>query len=193
MSKPITGGRYLSQIAQRDPMLATVLQNIIDTSNKTAQQSIGNTNPPTAPDSVNVKMTGEMAHVSITHNASINRGIQYLTEVSNSSSFSSPIVVDHGSSRTSHPFPLPTMDDQGNQQTYYFRSLAQYPGSGPSEKTVYGNASGPIGLKPTGTTKMTLLPSGGSGTASPDGGQGGQGLGVFPTRGPQGPKRKVSQ
>jgi hypothetical protein len=192
----LDGGRFLADINQRDSKMGALFQRIITAintlSSNVAASPVGQAAAPPPPDSISVKAAGEMVHVSITHNVPIQRGIQYFTEVSNSPSFSQPIVIDHGASRTSHPFPLPTQDDGGASHTWYFRSYAQYHGSPPSEKTVYGGASNPVAVTLSGSTRLTLLPSAGSGTASPTGFQGGQGLGTFTTRSAQGPKRNVS-
>jgi hypothetical protein len=195
----LDGGRFLAEINQKDSKMGALFQRIITAINTLAQNlaasPVGQMQAPSAPDALQVKASGEMVHVSITHNGPVLRGVQYFTEVSNNPQFSQPIVIHHGASRTSHPFPLPAHDDNGATQTWYFRSYAQYHGSPPSEKTVYGGAENPVGvtLNPATPTRMTLLPSTGSGTASPSGSQGGQGLGTFTTRPAQGPKRNVAQ
>jgi hypothetical protein len=193
----LDGGRFLAEINQKDSKMGALFQRIITAVNtladNVAASPVGQNEPPSAPDSVAVKASGEMVHVSITHNAPVKRGVQYFTEIDTNPGFTKPIVIHHGASRTSHPFHLPTRDDGGTQHTWYFRSFAQYHGSPPSEKTVYGGASNPIGVTLTGTTNMTLLPSTGSGTAAPTGTQGGQGLGVFTQRPALGPKRNVAQ
>lgn len=180
------GGQFLSILNQENPMLGAIFQRVIDGINHVASSAAVSANgqlaAPPAPDSVSVKAAGEMVHVAITHNAPVVRGVRYFTEAATSPSFSQPIVIDHGASRTSHPFPLPSKNDSGHVQTWYFRSYAQYPGSPPSGKTVYGGASSPVGIQLGGYTSMTTLPSRGSGTASPSGEQGGQGMGTVPKR-----------
>jgi len=193
----LDGGRFLAEINQKDSKMGALFQRIITAINtlatNTASSAVGQMAAPPPPDAVAVKVAGEMAHVSITHNGPVLRGVQYFTEISNNPQFSQPIVVHHGTSRTSHPFPLPTHDDNGATQNWYFRSYAQYHGSPPSEKTVFGGQENPVAVQMNGSTRMTLLPSTGSGTASPTGSQGGQGLGTFTTRPAQGPKRNVGQ
>lgn len=185
----------LTEFAQKDPrggaLLSRIIKAVNELSGNIAATPIGQLAPPDPPDAVNVASSGEMVHVQITHNAPVNRGVQYFTEVSNTPSFSRPIVIDHGASRTSHPFPLPTKDSLGNTQKWYFRSYAQYHGSPPSAPTVFGGASNPTPVTLTGATELDLLPSNGSGTASPTGAQGGQGLGTFLSRPALRVKRKV--
>jgi hypothetical protein len=182
----LDGGRLLSKVMQRDPEQGQLHQNIIDAINRLAQNSavsaIGEIQPPKAPDSVSVKVAGEFMHVSINHGGQLQKNVRYFTEVSTTPTFSAPIVIDHGSSRTSHPFPLPAKDDAGAAQSYYVRSYAQYPGSQPSEPTVVGGTGAPTAHTMTGSTQMTLLPSTGSGTAANNGQQAGAGLGKTLTR-----------
>lgn len=192
-SSNLDGGQLLSEFSQKDPrggaLLAKIISAINTLSDNLSSSPSGQSTPPAPPDAVNVTSAGEMVHVQITHNAPVKRGIQYFTEVSNSKSFTQPIVIDHGSSRTSHPFPLPTKDSKGNTHNWYFRSFAQYHGSAPSAPVVFGGASDPTAVNLSGTTQLDLLPSLGSGTASPTGFQGAQGLGVFASRPALAPKR----
>lgn len=177
-SGQIDGGSLLASLWAKDPDLAQTLQTIVDGANKIAQNAgvsaTGDITPPKAPDTVAVKVSGELMHVAITHNGPLQRGIRYFSEISNDSSFGQPIVIDHGTSRTSHPIPLPTFPDGGGTKTgYHVRSYAQNPGGPPSGKTVA--QGGPFTMG--GTTQMTLLPSTGSGTAPSTGQSAGQGLG----------------
>jgi hypothetical protein len=125
------------------------------------------------------------------HNQEVNKGIHYFSEVDTSPSFTNPHVIHHGTSRTGF-LSLPTNNSSNVKQTYYLRSYAQYPGSDPSKPTVHGNLGGVIGIQMGGTSQTSLLPSTGSGTASPNGSQGGHGFGVVLTRPAPGPKRNVS-
>lgn len=178
----LDGGRLLSRVMQRDPELGQLLQNLIDGVNRTAQNAavspIGEVQAPKSPDSVSVSTAGEIMHISIDHSGPVNRNIRYFSEISpNSAQFSQPIVIDHGSSRTSHPISLPTKDSSGNTIKYYVRSYAQYPSSQPSAPTIVGGVGAPLAFTMSGSTQMTLQPSTGSGTA-PNTGQGaGSGLG----------------
>jgi len=202
----LDGGRLLAKLNQTDPFMGSIFQRVIDGVNSLAQNSSvganGEIDPPSTPDAISVKNSGEMYHVQITHNSPVNRNVSYFTEASNNPQFAQPIVIDHGTSRTSHPFTLPTFPDgaptaSSVPHNWYFRSYAQYPGSKPSPPAVLGGATNPTamtsGLTYTNTaaTALTLLPSTGSGTASPSGQQGGQGYGNFVNRPAQGPKRSV--
>lgn len=182
----LEGGRLLAEVANQNPRVGQLFQNVLDGINRFAINAgfspVGDVSPPKAPDSVNVKVSGELMHIAINHTGPVNRGIRYFSEIATSPSFGQPIVVDHGSSRTSHPIPLPTNDDGSNPVTYYVRSYAQNPGGPPSAPTVVGGVSSPTGFTMGGATAMTLLPSTGSGTAPSTGQSAGQGLGSFQRR-----------
>jgi hypothetical protein len=183
----LDGGRLLVELANKDPRQAQLIQNIIDGINtvakNTATSPVGAIEPPKAPDSISVAVAGEYMHVSHSLTGPINRGIQHLTELSTTPSFAegSTIVIDHGCSRTSHPFPLPTKDGNGKTHNYYVRGYCQYPGSAPSKKYTVGGASSPTVFQMGGDTQMTLLQSHGSGTG-PNTGKSGEGLGTFQKR-----------
>jgi hypothetical protein len=183
MSLP--GNDLLSQIENENPKLGQYLRQYIAKSiERTAQNAAvsptGTVAAPQAPSGLSVAAAGEIVHVSVTDNARINRGINYFTEISpNDPSFRQPIVYHHGTSRTPPPFSLPTKDGSGNQISYYFRSYSQYAGSKPSARTVFNNGAA---VTLAGSTELDLLPSTGSGTASGNGSQGGQGFGRHPIR-----------
>lgn len=181
VSGQLDGGRFLSEVAQKNPRMGQLFQTILDGVNRlatnTASSATGDIPAPKSPDSVSVSTGGEYVHVSIAHSGQIQRNIRYFSEVSTTPSFNQPIVIDHGSSRTSHPFPLPTKTAAGEPQSYYLRSYAQYPGGPPSTPTVYGGLGNPTPITLSGDTHMDLLPSTGSGTASNNGQGGGSGLG----------------
>jgi hypothetical protein len=159
-----------------------------------ANTGSGEIEPPPPIAGMSVKTSGEMVHVAHDHPGAIQRGGQYFTEVGvNDPGFNQPLVVDHGATRTSHPFTLPANDDNGVPINYYFRSYAQYHGSKRSEYAYHGSAKAPTAVTLTGSTNMTPLPSKGSGTASNSGTQGGQGLGNELFRPTTGPKRQVGQ
>ena len=175
-----TGGRVLTRWIQEDAGKGTLIQRILNYINtvadNTASSAVGRLAPPPPVNGVTVKVSGEIAHVQIQHSGPIQQNIRYFTEVATNPSFSQPLVVDHGSSRTSHPFPLPTKTDGGATHKYYFRSYCQYPGSSPSAPVAYGGAS-PVAVQMGGATQLTLLPSTGSGTAANTGQQAAWGLG----------------
>lgn len=182
----LDGGRLLAELANKDPRLGQLFQNVIDGVNTLARNNasspVGEVSAPKAPDSVSVKQAGELMHIAINHSGQVQRNIRYFSEISTKPSFAQPIVVDHGSSRTSHPITLPTyLDDGTTKATYYVRSFAQYPGSAPSEPTVVGGLGSPTAFQMAGSSAMTLLPSNGSGTGPNNGQSAGQGLGKFQT------------
>jgi hypothetical protein len=193
----LTGGRALTRLMQSDAITGSLVQKIITAINSLGLNAgvspTGQLAAPTAPSAVAVKAAGGYVHVQITDNAELNKGIHYFTEADTNPSFTQPIVIAQGPSRTSHPFPLPANDDDGNPQDWHFRSYSQYPGSPASTKTVFGGQGGPTPVSVGGAVSLTLLPSTGSGTASPNGTQGGQGFGAVSVRPKQGPKRSVGQ
>jgi hypothetical protein len=183
----LDGGRLLVELANKDPRHAQLIQNLIDGINTLAQNSassaVGDIQAPKAPDSVSVSVGGEQMHVSHSLTGPISRGLQHFTEISTVPSFAEgkTMVIDHGASRTSHPFTLPTKDASGNSYKYYVRGYCQYHGSAPSEKYTVGGASSPTAFTMGGTTQLNLLNSHGSGTG-PNTGKAGVGLGVYQKR-----------
>lgn len=176
----LDGGRFLADLFTKDALQASFQQKIINAINYLGKtlgaNPVGNIAAPPRLDNLSVKTSGEMVHVSIAHNARVSKNAHYFLEVANEPNFVQPIVKHIGVSRTPEPFPLPTFDDNGNMQTWYFRAYSQYPGSKPSPTLTFGGAS-PVGIQMSGTTNLSLLPSTGSGTASTTGKQGGQGFG----------------
>jgi hypothetical protein len=192
----LDGGQFLTELFTKDARQAQFFQKVIHFVNNLAQNiaSTGNGQiaPPPPIAAMHLKAAGEIVHVSHDHPGVIQRGVQYFTEVGvNDSGFNQPVVIDHGASRTSHPFHLPTNDDNGNPVKYYFRSYAQYHGSQRSGYAYWGTPQSPTAVTMTGSTNLTLLPSKGSGTAANNGTQGGQGLGNLLFRPAPGPKRTI--
>lgn len=202
----LSGGRELDYIAQRDnyagSLFARIIKAVNSLASNTAVAAVGKVPPPSPVDTISVKGTlannvitcpGEILHFTLTHNSAIQKGIQYLSEWDTNPNFSQPHVIDHGCSRT-HTMTLPTFQDDGHTpNTYYLRSYAQYHGSDPSKRTVLGGLTNATQIVMSGKTALTPLPSTGSGTAAPNGQQGGKGLGTVLYRPPQGPKRNVGQ
>lgn len=186
----VEGGRELSIVEQKDPMLGALLRRMLNGTNtlstNTGVSATGEVAAPKSPDTVHTSVAGEMLHVNVSHGGELQRGVQYFTEISpNDPTFSAPIVYHHGASRTPPPIPLPTKSAAGGNPThnYYVRSYAQYPGSQPSAATVFGgNGSAPVAIQMSGATVGDLLPSRGSGTAANTGQQGGSGLGKVQKR-----------
>jgi hypothetical protein len=191
----LNGGEFLADLLNKDVRHGMLLQRIIKAVNATAKAAgvapVGQVSAPTAPDGVSAVAAGEMLHVSVTHNAPVDRGIHYFTEVSTTPAFNQPIVLHHGTSRTPPPFPLPTKDNSGATHNFYVRSYSQLPGGPPSAPVVFGGSSNPTPITMGGSTQLSLLPSTGSGTAPANGQSAGQGFGKQSTRPSVGPKRKV--
>jgi hypothetical protein len=202
----LDGGRELEILRQHSPLVGSLISRLIEGINQTAKNAgVGSKGELEAPNPVNsVSVKGnlnpatntltvpngsEILHWVHTHNAAINRGIQYITEIDTDPAFPNPHPIDGGTSRSGF-HPLPTMDDNGTVVNYYLRVTPQMPGSVPGKPTVFGGVNGPTKINFSGTTKMSLLPSQVGGTARP--GQGGKGLGPVLSRGPVGgPKRTV--
>jgi hypothetical protein len=204
-NEQLEGGRELSYITQRDNYNGSLLARIIDAVNTLAKNAgvaaVGKLTPPPPINSITVSggtvsngvMTvpnSEILHWTMQHTSAIQKGIRYFSEIATEPNFLAPHPIEHGASRSGF-LSLPTKDSSGNTQTYYLRSYAQYPGSDPCKPTVLGGLSGAIGIQLGGASKMDLLPSAGSGTASSSGQQGGKGLGVVLTRPAPRPKRSV--
>jgi hypothetical protein len=164
-----------------NPLMGNFLRKIIRDVNSIADGAgvavRGDLAPPPPVNAITVKASGETIHATLTHGAAVTRQIGYSIEASNTPGFTQPHLVRDNSSSRSHIFTLPTFDDHGAVQPWYLRAFAQYPGSPPSKPTVLGGLANPTPLMLQGTTRMTLLPSTGSGTGSTAGQQGGVGRG----------------
>jgi hypothetical protein len=186
--------KHTQAIQVRDRETAAAFRLVEDAINRLGRSAgaspVGDVAQPAPIQAVNVKVSGETAHVTITDNSALSRNIHYFLEYANEPNFLAPHVEHLGTSR-GRVLSLPANDDTGAPQSYYFRGYSQYPGSKPSPHVLLGPQGSPTAVQMTGTTNMTLLPSTGSGTAAPNGQQGGQGFGTFGKRGPQGPKRSV--
>lgn len=178
--KKLSEDRFLADLFTKDAVQANFLQRIIDGINNVAKGAgvavTGDLAPPPPIGAITVKTSGEMIHATLTHNAEVTRAIEYHIEADTSPNFTQPHPISIHSSRT-HIFSLPTFNDAGNPQPWYLRAFSQYPGSPPSVPTVLGGVTNPTALQLKGATKLTLLPSTGSGTASSNGQQGGSGRG----------------
>lgn len=190
--------QVISAIAQKasnsQTLLSNALQNIQDGINNLGQQTaaepVGLAEPPPPLEFINVKAAGELAHIVLTHNAPINKGIRYFVEYTqNDPDFLAPFVEHFGASR-SRVLHLPTNLDGGGAVNYYFRAYPQYPGSKPQAPTNFGGIA-PMAVTLSGSTNLTLLTSTGSGTAAANGQQGGYGFGKTNTRSAVAPKRQI--
>jgi len=189
---PLTGGEFLQQLRLRDPKTGVLVSNIINGVNFMASHlGIDPTGKLAAPDpiaSVQVQPGPDMVHVTLTDNSQVKKNVNYFVEHSTDSG--ATWHVSHLNASREAVLPLPTHDGNGNLYNYQFRGYSQYVGSdAQSEKAVFGGKYTPTNVNLTGTAHMTLLPAVGSGTAAPNGEQGGQGLGSDLIRPPQGPKR----
>ena len=198
--------RTLAHARQVDPLLGEGFQHLQDAINRLGQNlgasAVGELPPPAPVDSTSVSgalntstntltVSGELLHFVHTHNAPINRGIRYITEIDTDPSFPSPHPILDTTSRSGFVH-LPTKDASNVPHSFYMRVTPQDPGSGPARPTVFGGLQGPTKIVLGGTTATDILPSQAAGTAKP--GQGGQGLGAVRSRGPVGgPKRSLNK
>jgi hypothetical protein len=189
----LSGEEFLSAIRLRDSDSALLFDRIINYINNNSQHSqidgSGKIQPPPPVDSINVSAGDGMVHVTHTHNAVINKQVNYFTEWSVDGALTWH-VAHHGASREL-PIALPATNKTGTvaPYNYIFRGYAQYPGSDASEKTYFGGKANPTQVNVTGATKLDLLPAVGSGTGAPNGQQGGVGFGTAIERPALGPKR----
>jgi hypothetical protein len=197
------GGRELAILRQNNPLVGNLLQRFIEAVNRGLRyagvSTAGELPAPPPVDSIAVKGSlsgnvlvapGEFLHFVHTHNAPVNRGVHYITEIDTSPNFPAPHQVSDTTSRSGFVM-LPTNNDGSTLVNYYLRTTAQYVGSAPSTPTVFGGLQGPTAINMSGTTNATLLASQAGGTAKP--GQGGQGLGAVSARGSVGgPKRNLN-
>lgn len=206
----LSGGRELSYVTQKDALFGSLIQRIITSINtlgaNTAVSPTGKLPAPAPIDSITVQgqmdpdtntltVPSEHLHWTLTHNPAVQKGIQYLTEIDTDPSFPQPHVIDHGCSRSGF-VSLPATMDGTQPQAYYMRSYPQYHGSDPAPRTTLGGQNGATKIiltPPTGAGGHALLPSKGSGTASPTGQQGGKGLGTVLNRPSPGPLRNLAQ
>jgi hypothetical protein len=149
--------------------------------NQVAQVTgVDSTNLKQTPDPIsalNVKTSGEMAHVTLTDNSARSRALHYFVEYSNNTSFSGAHVEHLGASR-GRVLTLPTNDDNGNKQNWYFRAYSMESGSEkPSPHVYLGQQGAPTAVQMGGTTNLSLSPSTGAGTASSTGQKPGEGFG----------------
>lgn len=191
----LSGGQLLSEIENAWPKLGIFLRSkVIPAINTLGQNSavapVGEIAAPARPGQVNVKVAGEIAHITIDDSQQMLRGIHYHIELATNPQFSAPLVIHLGPSRQ-HFISLPTKDDAGATHDWHARAYSQYQGSQPSGFTFYGGGNAPLAFQMAGTTQLTPLASTGSGTASSNGQQGGSGLGKVLIRPVSGAKRQV--
>lgn len=172
--------RNLDEIRARDPKLYEALIDIINGSGTVAQQVNGNpSGQPQAPPPVNgVKITAQdgFAHVSISDENQIYRGIRYYVEHADNPNFTSPQIVPMQDSRNT-VVPI-------GRATRYFRVYSAYSSSGPSAAVYHGDASQPIAVAGGGNFDVPYVSAQGSGTGAAETGL--SGPGPVPFRSPNG-------
>ena len=200
----LEGSQELTAVQSKDFNAGNLFARIIDSVNSLAKNigaaAVGKLDPPTPIQSIQVSGTqngnvitvpSEILHLTLNHTQEVNKGVQYIHEISTESNFLAPHVIDTGCSRSLFVH-LPANDSTGKPQVYFHRAYAQYHGSDPNQPTVLGGLAAPTKILMTGSSNTTLLQSTGSGTASPQGTQGGHGLGKVLTRPAPGPQRSTS-
>ena len=199
----LEGQSELTAIQQKDFNAGNLFARIIAAVNTLATNvgatAVGKLDPPPPIQSINVQGTqvgnvltapSELLHWTINHTQEIQKHAQYFTEIDTNANFTQPHVISHGASRSGF-LHLPAQDNNGNTQTYFLRSYPQYTGSDAQKHTTFGGAAGATQIVMTGSSKTSLLPSTGSGTASADGTQGGKGLGTNLVRSAPTSKRSI--
>lgn len=175
---------FFQQIPGVGNYLADAIHTLADGINTVAQNTtsaLGTKMAPPSPiDGIDVKASGGLLHVTLTDHNTIQKGINYFVEHSTRPDFVGAHVVHLNASRGG-TIALPGLTDEGDDQGVYVRGYSQYQGSHASKPVVFGGAA-PTQILPGGTTRMTLLPSTGSGTAITNGQQQGYGLGRSFTR-----------
>ena len=181
----LSGGRALTKWIQENPRQGALIQRLITSINtlaeNTASSAVGRIEPPPPLNAVNVKVSGEYAHVTFDHSGEIQQGVRYIAEIATNPQFRGAHPVHFGTSRTRDPIHMAPYDDDGNPQTWYVRGFPQYPGGNPAKPVNFGGPE-PTPITTTGTTRLTWLPSTGSGTASNSGQQIGWGFGKIQRR-----------
>jgi hypothetical protein len=180
---------YAKQIPVVGHFLANGLQRVQDAINQlgthTGTDPTGILPAPPPIQKLDVKAANGLVHAVITDSSPNSKPLHNFIEYDTSPNFSQPHVIHLGASRSMPPMTLPALNDSSAPQSWHFRAYSQYPGSQPGKKVNFGGET-PTPVSVGGTQAMTLLASTGSGTASPDGQQGGSGFGKTLTRQPSG-------
>lgn len=175
---------FFRQIPGIGNYLADAFQTLEQSVNTVAQNSttaLGTKMAAPPPvDNIDVKSSNGLLHVTLTDHNTIQKGINYFVEHSTRPDFVGAHVVHLNASRGA-TISLPGLTDEGDDQPVFVRGYSQYQGSNAGKKVAFGGAA-PTPILPGGTTRMTLLPSTGSGTALTNGEQQGSGLGTVFTR-----------
>jgi hypothetical protein len=172
--------RNLSYIRTQDPKMAETFDDIVSgVDNVAALSNVssqgGNITQPTNVGRVSVIAADGVFDIRIFDASPVTRGINYFVEYSTTPQFTNAIPIDLGTSRCHRCF-------LGNQ-TLYWRAYSQYIGSAPSDPVYFGISFAPTAVVGGGSlVGPTPQASTGSGTASSDGTQSGQGFGLSQTR-----------
>lgn len=156
MTKPLI--RNLSILKQQSPRLGEAFDDLVTPLDNITNQLGSNPNGgnvvPAPVAQVQAQHLGNgVIDIAITDNSSVSRAINYYAEYSQSPSFSNYYTHVMGPSRNSHSLTLPN-------GTWYLRGRSQYPAGGSASVPI--SASGPVVV--TGSSKVALFPSQGSGT-----------------------------
>lgn len=191
----LTGGTFLQQIRLMNRDTALLFERVINGVNNMANHlgvdPQGKVDAPAQHSALTVTpaATGDMVHVSINNQSAVKKNVQNFVEHSNDGGLS--WRVDHLGASNEKFIPLPTFKADGTtKQSYIFRSYPQYLGSDAQAKhTYWGSQVKPTPVTLNGTAAMDIPSAVGSGTAAPNGQQGGQGLGTVLNRPAQTTKR----
>jgi hypothetical protein len=188
----IAGAELLQQLRLAQPKTGLLIDSLIDGINSMAAHlgvdPTGKVAPPDPISSIAVAAGPDLMHVTLTDNSQVKKGTNYFVEhsVDNGATWH----VTHLNASRGVVLALPTKNAAGTKYNYLVRGYSQLPGSDAQpSKITHGGTYTPTNVQLTGTAAMDLLPSTGSGTASVNGQQGGQGLGTDLTRPAIGPKR----
>ena len=166
---------YGHKLVQALKDLRTLIQNVGQQTNATphAQQ----TPPPPQVNALKVTAGAGIAHIQITDENAIYRGISYHVQYSTDPGFSAPVTAHLGPSRDLR-IPVGT-------QPLYYRAFSDYPTSAPSPPVYHGGAV-PSAVAALGESQPPIPAGQGSGTgfASQISGHG-----PVPYRGATPPKR----
>ena len=154
---------YIQTIPVFGSRLVETLKAMIKQTNNVATQVNGSpsgqeTPPPPAVNALTVTAGGGIAHVQITDNNAIYRGISYHVQYSPDPGFSAPVTVPMGPSRD---IRIPV----GSQPLYY-RAFSDYPTSAPSAPAYHGGAT-PKPVAAVGPNQPPIPAGQGSGTGYP--------------------------
>ena len=163
------------------PRLGPFFQAIQDSINQTAQaagvDATSHVQRPDPPSKLNVKVAGELAHVTVEDHSARDRSRHYFVEYANNTAFSGAHVEHLGVSR-GRVLTLPTNDDKGSPHKWYFRTYSMSPGSEkPSPHVYFGVKGAPTAVTMGGSTNLSLSTSTGAGTSPTNGQKPGNGYG----------------